>query len=191
MEPIGVTLLASGAGHGIAFYVLAALTVAAAILMVLQKNPVASALWLVLCFIGMAGLFVIMEAFFIAVVQVLVYAGAIMVLFLFVIMLLDLREGEGEIKLPRMPAVGLAAAALFLVAMIAVISASKPFFAMPMVELIAQTSALAADPALRGSGSVGAVGFPLFSEWLLPFEVTSVLLLAAIVGAVALTKKAL
>ena len=72
------------------FYVLAALTVASAILMVVQKNPVASALWLVLCFIGMAGLFVIMEAFFIAVVQVLVYAGAIMVLFLFVIMLLGI-----------------------------------------------------------------------------------------------------
>jgi len=189
MEPIGITLLAQAAGHGLAFYVLAALTVAAAILMVLQKSPVASALWLVLCFIGIAGLFVIMEAFFLAVVQVLVYAGAIMVLFLFVIMLLDLREGEGQVSLPRMPAVGLAAAALFLVAMIAVISASKPFFSMPMVDLISEMSALVADPALQGSGSVGALGFPLFGEWLLPFEVTSVLLLSAIVGAVTLTKK--
>ena len=79
----------------------------------------------------------------------------------------------------------------FLVAMIAVVSASKPFFDMPMTDLIAQTAELAKAPELKGSGSVGAVGFPLFSEWLLPFEVTSILLLAAIVGAVALTKRKL
>ncbi|MEN8149351.1 MAG: NADH-quinone oxidoreductase subunit J, partial [Planctomycetota bacterium] len=113
----------------------------------------------------------------------------------FVIMLLDQRDGgkdgSGDVNLPRMPAVGIAAAALFLVAMIAVVSASKPFFDMPMADLIAQTTALAKDPKLGTSGSVGALGFPLFSEWLLPFEVTSVLLLAAIVGAVALTKRKL
>jgi len=191
MEPTGISLLAAATGHGVAFYVLAALTVASAVLMVLQKNPVASALWLVLCFIGMAGLFVVMQAYFLAVIQVLVYAGAIMVLFLFVIMLLDQREGDTAVNLPRMPAVGLAAAALFLVAMIAVVSASKPFFDLPMTELIAKTAELAKDPKLGLSGSVGAVGFPLFSQWLLPFEVTSILLLAAIVGAVALTKRKL
>ena len=144
MEPIGISLLAAVGGHGVAFYVLAALTVASAVLMVLQKSPVASALWLVLCFIGMAGIFVIMQAFFLAVIQVLVYAGAIMVLFLFVIMLLDQRDGErggtSEVNLPRMPAVGVAAAALFLVAMIAVVSASKPFFDMPMTDQIGRAS---------------------------------------------------
>lgn len=188
MEPIGMSLLASVSGHGVAFYVLAALTVASAVLMVLQRSPVASALWLVLCFIGMAGLFVIMGAYFLAVVQVLVYAGAIMVLFLFVIMLLDQRDGAKEVDLPRMPAVGIAAAALFLVAMIAVVSASKPFFEMPMTELITQTAALA---KAKDVDSVGSVGLPLFREWLLPFEVTSILLLSAIVGAVALTKRKL
>jgi len=191
MEPIGISLLAAATGHGIAFYVLSALTVATAILMVLQKNPVASALWLVLCFVGLAGLFVNMEAYFIAVIQVLVYAGAIMVLFLFVIMLLDLRDEGDEITLPRLPVVGLAAAALFLVAMVMVVTAAKPFFGKSMVDLIAKSSLQAADPALEGSGSVGALGFPLFRDWLLPFEVTSVLLLAAIVGAVALTKRKL
>jgi NADH-quinone oxidoreductase subunit J len=180
----GISLLAAGGGHAVAFYVLSAAAIASAFLMLTQKNPVASVLWLVLCFVGLAGLFVLLQAYFIAVVQILVYAGAIMVLFLFVIMLLDLRAEEIKaMALPRVPFVGLAAAVLFLGAMVAVVRASDPWFGQPMSEYLLDRSSL--------GDSVKAVGLPLFSQWLLPFEVTSVLLLAAIIGAVALTKRKL
>ena len=180
----GISLLAAGGGHAVAFYAMSSVAIAAAILMLTQKNPVASVLWLVLCFVGLAGLFVILEAYFIAVIQILVYAGAIMVLFLFVIMLLDLRPEEIKaIRLPRVPFVGIVAAALFLVAMVAVVYASKPWFGRPMGDYLVGQEGL--------GDSVRAVGLPLFKQWLLPFEVTSVLLLAAIVGAVALTKRKL
>ena len=94
MEPISLELLAAGGGHAVAFYGCAAVAIAAAIMMVMKKNPVAGVMWLVLSFVGLAGLFVTLQAYFIAVVQVLVYAGAIMVLFLFVIMLLNLRRED-------------------------------------------------------------------------------------------------
>ncbi len=181
MEPM---LCATGVGSTVAFYAMAALTVASAILMVTQRNPVASVLWLVLCFVGLAGLFVTLEAYFLAAIQVLVYAGAIMVLFLFVIMLLNLRAEDLKVlTLPRIPLVGVVAALLFLAATVAVVSASRPFFGVPLGEALARSGTV--------KDSVRAIGLPLFSEWLLPFEVTSVLLLVAIVGAVALTKKKL
>ena len=184
---IATSILAASTGSAVAFYVLSALAIAAALLMVVQKNPVASVLWLVVSFIGLAGLFLIMQAYFLAVIQILVYAGAILVLFLFVIMLLDLRTDEmKEMALPRVPVVGLAAAALFLVSMIAVLTAVKPYFGESMTELVKAAAAGAAT-----GDSVRAVGLALFSDWILPFEVTSVLLLAAIVGAVAITKKKL
>ena len=183
MEPISV--LATGAGEAVAFYGFAGLAIAAAFLMVIRKNPVASVLWLVLCFVGLAGLFVVLQAYFIAVIQILVYAGAIMVLFLFVVMLLDLRvEDLGKLTLPRIPIVGAVAAVLFLVAMVAVVTAVEPFWDYSMSEFLAPRGAAMPD-------SVKAIGRPLFTDWLLPFEVTSVLLLAAIVGAVALTRKRL
>jgi NADH-quinone oxidoreductase subunit J len=143
----------------------------------------------VLAMLGLAGLFVVQEAFFLAAVQVLVYAGAIMVLFLFVIMLLDLRVEDGEVSLPRVPVVGLAGAVLFPVAMIAVISATRGYFDLSMVDLL--SGSRTAMAAIGLSDSVSAVGRPIFGEWLLPFEVTSILLLAAIIGAVALTKRTL
>ncbi len=125
-----------------------------------------------------------MQAYFLAVIEVLVYAGAIMVLFLFVIMLLDLRrEDLGRITLPRIPAVGVTAAVLFLAALVSTVAAAKPWFGEPMARFLGAPSGL--------GDSVRAVGLPLFRQWLLPFEVTSVLLLAAIIGAVALTKRKL
>ncbi len=180
MEPISLNLLATGVGQAVAFYACAAVAIAAAILMVAGKNPVACVMWLVLSFIGLAGLFVTLGSYFIAVVQVLVYAGAIMVLFLFVVMLLNLRREDLEkIRLPGIPFAGGIAAILFLVAVFLVVRASAPAF---------QTLPV---PPADTTDSVRAIGLPLFQQWLLPFEVTSVLLLAAIVGAVALTKKKL
>src|ERR1051326_3122443 len=82
--------------HDIAFYLFSALTLLCGLMVIVNRNPVTSAMFLVLCIVSMAGLFVLLEAFFLAAVQVLVYAGAVMVLFLFVIMLLDLKEEEGR-----------------------------------------------------------------------------------------------
>lgn len=181
MEPM---LLAAATGQAIAFYATAALAVASAILMVTQRNPVACVLWLVVCFVGLAGMFITLQAYFLAVIEVLVYAGAIMVLFLFVVMLLNLRtEDLKAVTLPSVPLVGVVAALLFLSAIVTVVAASRPFFGQSVADVLA-----AIGPT---RDSVREIGVPLFRDWLLPFEVTSILLLAAIVGAVAITKKRL
>src|SRR5437016_8965222 len=89
-------------GYDIAFYICSALTLLCGGLVILNRNPVTAAMFLVLCMVSLAGLFVLLQAFFLAAVQVLVYAGAVMVLFLFVIMLLDLKdETRRRIKFTR------------------------------------------------------------------------------------------
>jgi NADH-quinone oxidoreductase subunit J len=160
------------------FYLFAAVAVVSASLAVTRKNAVAAALWLVLMFFGLAGVFVLLEAYFVAVVQVLVYAGAIMVLFLFVIMLLDLRSDELDIMgSPDFRRLGLALAGAFLAITVVVLWRSR--------ELLV--------PAAGGGpdGAAAAIGSELFNRWLLAFEVTSFLLLGAILGAVVLTKRRL
>ena len=166
------------------FIIFGATALASALLAVTRKNPVASAMWLVMMFFGLAGGYVVLEAYFVAAVQVLVYAGAIMVLFLFVIMLLDLRQDHLEAETsPRLPFFGVAAAVLFLaVAAIALVDAVKDGGIFPDA---------AARATLELDGSAKAIGESLFGTWLLAFEVTSVLLLGAIFGAVILTKRRL
>ena len=166
----------------ILFWTFAGIAVVSAVLCITRTSPVASALWLVVTLFQIAALFVMLDAQFLAVLQVLVYAGAIMVLFLFVIMLLNLgRLSVSDIKGP----VGLAVAAflagalglqLFIVARTA-----------PPADVSLPPGALAAVE--RAEGMVAAVARPLFGAYLVPFEITSVLLLAAIVGAVVLAKR--
>ncbi len=164
----------------ILFYIFGALSLAAALLAVTRKNAVTSAVWLVLMFFGLAANYILMEAYFVAAVQILVYAGAIMVLFLFVIMLLDLRTDVlEETAAPRLPAVGIAAALLFLVGTCAAVYQAGPVF----------EAGLAGFQDLDGGAK--AIGARLFDTWLLAFEVTSILLLGAILGAVILTKRRL
>src|SRR5437016_4158344 len=135
-----------------------------------RKSPVASALWLVVTLFQIAALFVLLDAQFIAVLQVLVYAGAVMVLFLFVIMLLNLgRPGPSDVKGP----VGLAVATLLAGVM--------------GIQLFVLVRAAPAGGGVGGAlpvvpppqGAVAAVAGPLFDAYLVPFEITSVLLLAA------------
>jgi NADH-quinone oxidoreductase subunit J len=140
-----------------------------------SRNPVTSAMCLVLTIISLAGLFVLLHAFFLAAVQVLVYAGAVMVLFLFVIMLLDLKEEERR----KLKALGIAGGVISVGAILAIFLSS--LFQAPL--------GAAESPALEG-GTV-ALGKLLFTEYLLPFEIVSVLLLVAIVGVVLLSKKEL
>jgi len=161
----------------ILFYVLAALTLIFGALVVanpFSRNPITSAMFLVLTIISMAGLFVLLNAFFLAAVQVLVYAGAVMVLFLFVIMLLDLKEEERrKIKLT-----GLVAGVLSVGAIVAIfvrsLFATKPGENLPAPSVVGDTATL---------------GKMLFTNYLLPFEIVSILLLVAMVGVILLSKK--
>ncbi len=178
------------------FYVFGALSLVAAVLAITRKNAVASAIWLVVMFFGLAANYVLLEAWFVAVVQVLVYAGAIMVLFLFVIMLLDLRTEVLESSAgPRLPAVGVIAALLFLVGTgMALHAASQDAGVDPQTGEPAAVGALFPDEIATGdeiSGTAENIGGEIFGKWLLAFEVASVLLLGAILGAVILTKRRL
>ncbi len=172
----------------------------AAFLAVTRKNPVASAVWLVVMFFGLAGTYVVMEAFFVGAIQILVYAGAIMVLFLFVIMLLDLRrqmlEGKPTTRL-RFFGV-LAAIALVVVGVVALNDArARGLLTRAVVPLPTEATIVADNPGATSladlplDGTAGAIANEMFTRWVLAFEVASVLLLGAILGAVILTKRRL
>jgi len=170
----------------IIFWVFAGIAVASALLCVTRRSPIGSALWLVLTLFALAALFVILDAQFIAVLQVLVYAGAIMVLFLFVIMLLNLgRAGPSDRKGVIAWAVAAVLGAGLLVPLVGLSRAGGgPPAAIQLPEgAMAQMQ--------QQQGMVGAVARPLFETYLVPFEITSLLLLAAIVGAVVLAKRKL
>ena len=161
----------------------AGLAIVSAASCVTRRNPVASALWLVVTLFSLAALFVLLDAQFLAVLQVLVYAGAIMVLFLFVIMLLNLgRAGPTDLKGPIGLGLGVLLAGLLLVQLLVLRQSSLPAL-----------GAAAGPPprAAVGAGIVPALAQPLFTAYLVPFELTSLLLLAAIVGAVVLAKRKL
>ena len=165
-------------GTLVIFWAFAALAVASALACITRRSPVASALCLVVALFSLAALFVLLDAQFIAVLQVLVYAGAIMVLFLFVIMLLNLgRAGPTDLKGPLGLGVGVFLAGLLLVQLL-VLRQTVP------------AGGGAARPALE-QGMIPPVARPLFTTYLVPFEITSILLLAAIVGAVVLAKRKL
>ena len=164
-------------------WIFGVIAMAGGLLCITRKNPIGSALWLVVTLFALAAMYVLLDAQFIAALQVLVYAGAIMVLFLFVIMLLNLgRPGPSDIKGP----VGVGVAALLagtLLLQLRVLGQAAPPEA---IQLPAGTMA-----ALQQQGMVAAVATPLFDAYLIPFEITSLLLLAAIVGAVVLAKRKL
>jgi NADH-quinone oxidoreductase subunit J len=159
------------------FYIFAFLTLVFGFLVVanpFSRNPVTSAMFLVLTIASLAGLFVLLHAFFLAAVQVLVYAGAVMVLFLFVIMLLDLKIEERQ-KVRKVAVVaGLVAVGAILAIFGQCLKEAAPLEASypPVVE-----------------GSTVPLGQLLFREYLLPFEIVSLLLLVAMVGVVLLSKK--
>jgi NADH-quinone oxidoreductase subunit J len=166
------------------FWMFSAFAVASALLCVTRRNPVASALWLVLTMFSLAGIFVLLDAHFIAAMQVLVYAGAIMVLFLFVIMLLNVGSADttdlpGWMGHVLMLAIG-GVLAIELWAMTRIVPADD-------IRLPAGTL----QRMNEQQGAVQVIAEPLFREYLVPFEITSVLLLAAVVGAVVLAKRRL
>ena len=164
------------------FYGFAAIMVVSSLLMVLGKNPVHSALFLVLTFFCLAGVYLLLNAQFIAAVQVIVYAGAIMVLFLFVIMLLNLEQEVSSQSGHLLQKVSAVVLSLLLAISLGSVMTSQVFTGQKGTYSIEKVNAV---------GNSEVIGRLLFTDFLLPFEITSVLLLAAMVGAVILAKKKL
>jgi NADH-quinone oxidoreductase subunit J len=164
------------------FYLFGILAVASALTFVTRKSPVAAALWLVTTMFSLAAMYVMLDAPFIGAIQVLVYAGAIMVVFVFVIMLLNLGRPE-EVADAR-------GKGLKILAAFAGLAMLAQIFALTRVRGADDPSERFAVPAgtlaelVRREGAIRPVAEPLFTEYLLAFEMTSILLLAAVVGAV-------
>lgn len=157
------------------FYIFAAVILVTIILMIFQTNPVASAICLVITFFALAVLFVLLQAPFVAVIQVLVYAGAIMVLFTFVIMLLNLHKKDLIYDKFNWRKVFVVLVGVFFIGFLAFYFIKIPVFPFAPVD--------------SSFGSVQGVGRLMFTKYLIPFELTSILLLVAIIGAVMLGKK--
>lgn len=158
------------------FYILGGLTVGTALMVVLSKHPVRSVLYLVLTFFMITANYVLMNAQFVAIVNIIVYAGAIMVLFLFVLMLLNLnKENEPRGSMIATLISGIAAGLLLVVIVAATRDAS-----LATSQITEQSSS---------AGLVENLGMLLFNKYVLPFEVSSVLFIAAMVGAVLLAKR--
>ncbi len=164
------------------FIIFAALAIGGGIGMIASRNPVASLLFLVLTFFSLAGIYVLLDAQFIAAVQIIVYAGAIMVLFLFVIMLLNLgHDFQADVRRGAWIVAG------FLGAGVIGYLLSRSF-TVPGV-LGDMGGGVLVDESVRRLGAVGAVALPLYRDFVVPFEVTSILLLVAAIGAVLLAKR--
>ena len=165
------------------FYLFGLIAVVSALLFVTRKSPVAAALWLVNTMFSLAAMYVLLDAQFIGAIQVLVYAGAIMVVFLFVIMLLNLGH-PSELADARGTGWKLAAGLVGLALLAQVFALGR---ARLPEQLALPPGTLARD--IERYGAIAPIARPLFTEYLLAFELTSVLLLAAIVGAVVLGRR--
>jgi len=162
------------------FVILAVFAVVTAILVIVQRNPVASAIFLILTFFSLAGIYLLLHAEFIAAIQVLVYAGAIMVLFLFVIMLLNLEKEKRIVTRNRLlKGVGV------LLGLALLVQIGTVFQKV----LLEGTKGSFPPEKVASLGNTQVVAQLLFTDFLLPFEITSVLLLVAIIGAIMLAKK--
>ena len=160
----------------ILFYIFSSLTLLCGLLVVFNpfsRNPVTSAMFLVLTIISMSGLFVLLQAYFLAAVQILVYAGAVIVLFLFVIMLMDVREEERRRFQKFGTFLGIASIA---------------GLAGIMINTV-RLSGVGESLVKSGEGETKELGQMLFTDYVLPFEIISVLLLVAMVGCILLSKR--
>jgi NADH-quinone oxidoreductase subunit J len=158
------------------FLLFAAASVITALIVVLARNPVHSALALMACFLQISAVFVLLGAPLLAFIQIFVYVGAIMVLFLFVIMMIDVREAVLQRFLPGRNLPALVLLVLLGVEMVVLVFWSDRF-------------SLTQPIAMRTAGEIRGLSTTLFADYLLPFEVASVILLAALVGAIVLAGK--
>jgi NADH-quinone oxidoreductase subunit J len=160
----------------ILFWLLSVLALFSALMVVTSKNPVYSVLWLIVTFFCISGHYILLNAQFLAIVNIIVYAGAIMVLFLFVIMLMNLNKDQEPQKNKWLKLAGALAAGCLLLVLIAALRNTE------MKNQLAEV----------GSGNIGLIqnlGRALFNDYVVPFEISSVLFLSAMVGAVVIGKK--
>ena len=158
------------------FYSLSALALGSAIMVVLSKNPIHSVLWLIVTFFAISGHYIMMNAQFLGIVNLIVYAGAIMVLFLFVIMLMNLNAETEPLKNKWLRMAGIVAGGCLMLVLVAALKDAEKRGMMVQV----------------GSGDIGLInnlGMSLFTKYVVPFEISSVLFLSAMVGAVVIGKK--
>jgi NADH-quinone oxidoreductase subunit J len=158
------------------FLLFATVSVITALTLVMARNPVHSALALMACFLQISAIFVLLEAPLLAVIQIFVYVGAIMVLFVFVIMMIDVREAVLQRFLPGGNMAALVLLVLLGIEMVALVLWSGRF-------------SLTQPVTVRGGDQVRQLSTTLFADYLLPFEVASVILLAALIGAIVLAQK--
>ncbi len=159
----------------ILFILLSVMAIGSAVMMISSKSPVHSVLWLVVVFFAISGHYILLNAQFLAIVNIIVYAGAIMVLFLFVVMLMNLNAETEPIKNYRLQLVGIVAGGLLLLVIISAIMKMD-------VEHLVQTKD-------GDAGLIKVLGMNLFKNYVLPFEISSVLFLSAMIGAVVIGKK--
>ena len=158
------------------FYILAAITLSTAFLTIYSKNPIHSAIYLVICFFSIAGHYLLFNAQFLAVVHIIVYSGAIMILFLFTIMLMNLNK-EDEVHKPRITRLG----AVVVFCLMSVV----------MIAIFINSKTIMGEYDMTGEDyqSIKKLGKVLLNEYMVPFEFASVLLLVAMIGTVLLSKK--
>ena len=174
-------------GEAIAFYFISACILGFAVLVITTRDTVHSVLFLVLDFLFVAALYVLLGAPFLAAIQILVYAGGIVVLYLFVVMLVNLkRPPEAHSDPHRQTRWGFALSVAVLVELAAVAAYSRVSPAPPLV-----AAAAAAAPAMPVTGNTEQVGWLLYTSYLIPFEIASMLLLVAMIGAIVLAKREL
>ena len=167
-------------GEAITFYILAACILGFGVLVVAAQNPVHSVVFLVLDFLCVGALYVLLGAQFVAAIQVLVYAGGIVVLYLFVVMLVNMKRPPESFTAPsRRSGLGLVLAAAVLVEVVAIATLSRMLPSAPV----------RAGSALPVSGNTEEVGWLLYTSYLVPFEVASMLLLVAMIGAIVLARR--
>lgn len=161
----------------ILFFVLAGLTILSGLLTVLSKNPVHSILYLIITFFSISGHYVLLNAQFLAVVNIIVYAGAIMVLFLFVVMLMNLNKEDKNFGKPFIILAGVIISAIF--------------FALT-AGIFLKSDVTQNNSTLLSEGNIGLtemLGSRLYSDYVIPFELASILFMGAMIGAVLLSKK--
>jgi NADH-quinone oxidoreductase subunit J len=159
------------------FWLLSGLAIFSAIMVLISKNPVHSVLWLIVVFFAISGHYILLNAQFLAIVNLIVYAGAIMVLFLFVIMLMNLNADTDPQKNVWMKVIGIVTGGLLLTVLVSAVRSSN--------DLVNRSAELK-------TGSIGLIkslGITLFNEYTVPFELSSILFLSAMVGAVVIGKK--
>ncbi len=168
------------------FWIFAILSVGGGVCMVFSKHPVSAAMFMIVSLVGVAALFVLLEAFFLAVLQVLVYAGAVMVLFLFIIMLLDVGPNASKQKITHLKTgmIGITGSLLLISTLILIVENGGGTSNFVHSELPMQ-----ATNSLEFSTNISAFGYGLMTKYMLPIQISGFMLLASMIGVIILSKR--